>query len=110
MPSVSSFVTSAILAGLVAATPIEQKRGAGSFRINQIPSGTLVKNAAVSLEKTLQKYNKPIPNSVASAAAAAISGSVVATPEDSLDDAYTCPVTIGGTTFNLDFDTGSADL
>ena len=42
-------------------------------------------------------------------AAAVTSGSVTATPADS-DQFYLCPVTIGGQTLNLDFDTGSADL
>jgi aspergillopepsin I len=36
-------------------------------------------------------------------------GSVTATPA-AQDVEYTCPVSIGGQTLNLDFDTGSADL
>lgn len=37
-------------------------------------------------------------------------GSVSATPETSAESSYLSPVTIGGQKFNLDFDTGSADL
>jgi hypothetical protein len=33
-----------------------------------------------------------------------------ANPSDEYDSSYLSPVTIGSTTVNLDFDTGSADL
>jgi aspergillopepsin I len=38
-----------------------------------------------------------------------VTGTVAASP-DQYDAEYLCPVTIGSTTLNLDFDTGSADL
>jgi len=60
----------------------------------------------VVLQKVYQKYNKTVPTNVK---AAATDGSVTATPEQ-YDAEYLCPVTIGGQTLNLDFDTGSADL
>ena len=60
----------------------------------------------VALQKTYLKYNTAVPESVAAAAA---DGSVTATPEQ-YDAEYLCPVTIGGQTLNLDFDTGSSDL
>lgn len=61
---------------------------------------------AVQYSNAFKKYGKQVPQIVA---AAISNGSVVATPEAS-DVAYLCPVTIGGETLNLDFDTGSADL
>lgn len=62
---------------------------------------------AVLLEQTYQKYGAAVPAVIA--AASASSGSTAATPEE-FDAEYLCPVTIGGQTFQLDFDTGSADL
>ncbi|KAF2150091.1 aspartyl protease [Myriangium duriaei CBS 260.36] len=61
--------------------------------------------------KTYAKYGKldSAPAKLKAAAAAGQSGSVTATPEGN-DEAYLCPVTLGGQTLNLDFDTGSADL
>lgn len=44
------------------------------------------------------------------AAVADSSGSATATPSDSYDSEYLVPVSVGGQTLNLDFDTGSADL
>jgi aspergillopepsin I len=61
---------------------------------------------AVTLQKTYRKFNKATPVDVK---AAASSGTVTATPEQ-YDAEYLCPVSIGGQTLNLDFDTGSADL
>lgn len=60
----------------------------------------------VLLQNTFLKYNVAVPTDVQ---AAASNGSVTATPEQ-YDSEYLCPVTIGGQTLNLDFDTGSADL
>ena len=60
----------------------------------------------VALQKTYLKYNSAVPDAVKAAAA---DGSVTATPEQ-YDAEYLCPVTIGGQTLNLDFDTGSSDL
>jgi aspergillopepsin I len=62
----------------------------------------------VALAKTYLKYNVAVPDTVAAAAASG-SGTVTATPEQ-YDSEYLCPVTIGGQTLNLDFDTGSSDL
>jgi len=60
----------------------------------------------VLLQKAYNKFNVAVPEDVAAAAG---QGSVTATPEQ-YDAEYLCPVTIGGQTLNLDFDTGSADL
>lgn len=56
--------------------------------------------------KSLAKYGVAVPANVK---AAAESGSATATPEE-YDLEYLTPVDVGGTTLNLDFDTGSADL
>jgi hypothetical protein len=110
MPSVSSIAAFAGLASLAFASPIEKlEKRAGSFRVDQVATGTVVKNGAVALQKVLQKYNKAVPTNVAAAAAAAVSGTVAADPEQ-YDSEYLCPVNVGGTLMNLDFDTGSADL
>lgn len=64
--------------------------------------------------KTYQKYaaaGAVAPEDVKTAAATAASqqGSVAANPQ-AYDEAYLCPVSVGGQTLNLDFDTGSSDL
>ena len=111
MPSTSSIAFFTTLAGLAFASPISnaEKRRPGTYRIHQVQSGTVVKSIAVELEKAHQKYSKIVPSAVASAAAAVKSGSVTATSLD-LENSYISPVTIDGTTFLLDFDTGSSDL
>ena len=57
---------------------------------------------------TPRKFGKPLPADLAKATGN--DGSVTATPEDSFDSEYLCPVDIGEQTLNLDFDTGSTDL
>jgi hypothetical protein len=110
MPSITSIAAFAGLASLTFANPIEKlEKRSGAFRVDQVQTGTVIKNGPAALQKVLQKYAKNVPTNVAAAAAAAVSGSVAANPEQ--DDAeYLCPVNVGGTLMNLDFDTGSADL
>ncbi|KIW03892.1 hypothetical protein, variant 2 [Verruconis gallopava] len=79
---------------------------AGAFRVEQVQGSTVLKNGAAAIQKAYVKYNKQTPANVAKAAA---SGTVTANPEQ-YDSEYLCPVTVGSTTLNLDFDTGSADL
>ena len=57
---------------------------------------------------TPRKFGKPLPADLAKATGN--DGSVTATPEDSFDSEYLCPVDIDEQTLNLDFDTGSTDL
>lgn len=54
----------------------------------------------------LSKYGGQVPAHVK---AAAEQGTAVTTPINN-DEEYLTPVNVGGTTMNLDFDTGSADL
>ncbi|KAF2222666.1 aspartyl protease [Elsinoe ampelina] len=58
---------------------------------------------------TYKKYNKSAPSAVKAAAAAGQTGSVANVPLP-YDEAYLSPVSIGGQTMNLNFDTGSSDL
>jgi len=70
------------------------------------------KSGPLAMMKTYEKYavvGAQAPTEVVDAAAAAQSGEVTATPEQ-YDQSYLCPVTVGASTLNLDFDTGSADL
>lgn len=97
-------LTISALAPTSLAAPAPVKRGT-SFTVNQGPEKPY-QAGPVILQKAYSKYNKVAPEAVQKAAS---NGSVTATPEQ-YDAEYLCPVTIGGQTLNLDFDTGSADL
>ena len=109
-----TFITSAALvacASLSLAAPTELARRT-TFKVNQVAAGKVFKSGPIAMLKTYQKYSKAgavAPSEVVDAAAAAQSGSVTASPEQ-YDESYLCPVSVGGQTLNLDFDTGSADL
>ncbi|KAK8152975.1 aspartic peptidase domain-containing protein [Phyllosticta citrichinensis] len=114
MPSYSTAALAALV-GTALASPVArhelQKRNTFSFA--QVERGTYVKNGPAQVAKVHKKYGKTIPsavNAAVSAVSASSTGSVQATPEDNVDSLYLCPVTIGGTELQLDFDTGSADL
>jgi aspergillopepsin I len=95
------------LAGSALAKPIPapQAETKSRYTINQsVPKP--YQAGPVALANAFLKYNQEVPENIAAAAA---DGSVAATPEQ-YDAEYLCPVTIGGQTLNLDFDTGSADL
>jgi hypothetical protein len=111
MPLIASIAALAGLSSLAFASPIEklEKRAPASFRINQVETGTTRKVGALALQKAYQKYAKTVPKAIADAVVAAGTGDVTANPEQ-YDSEYLCPVSVGGTTLNLDFDTGSADL
>lgn len=94
--------------GLTLAAPLDTSASATSFRIHLVQVGSVPKSGPLALQKAYAKYNKPAPDNVRSAAATA-TGTVAANP-DQYDAEYLCPVTVGSTTLNLDFDTGSADL
>lgn len=70
------------------------------------------RDGPLALAKVYRKFSKPMPEILANSApirATSVEGDVSANPEQ-FDSEYLCPVTIGGQTLNLDFDTGSADL
>ncbi|KAB2577688.1 putative aspartic endopeptidase pep1 protein [Lasiodiplodia theobromae] len=112
MPSLRSVTALAALCSSTLASPVAleslQKRDFFSF--TQVLRGTYRKNGPIQMAKVYNKYKGTAPSDVQSAAAAAVTGTVVATPEDDYDSLYLCPVTVGGTELQLDFDTGSADL
>ena len=90
-------------------------RGKHAFEIKQVNAGQVRRTPGpIAMLKTYQKYasagaQAPAIVIKAAAAAAVQSGSVVANPE-SYDSSYLCPVSVGGQTLNVNFDTGSADL
>lgn len=103
MPSLLSSLSALAIVSLASATPI--RRAKQAFTVHE-GVAKLFTPGPVQLWKTYQKFGAAIPPDVL---AAATDGSVTATPEQ-YDAEYLCPVTIGGQTLNLDFDTGSADL
>ena len=90
------------------APPLRQHGPKVAFSVPQTIPKAFVKSGPAALASTYSKYNKKIPISVKSAAHNN-DGTVSANPEE-YDSEYLSPVTIGGQTVNLDFDTGSADL
>ena len=99
------------LVSLAQALPSEyapvEKRGL-AFKVDQTVAKSRILSGPAAMAKVYGKYNKPAPEDVKSAAANN-DGTVTASPEQ-YDSEYLCPVTIGGQTLNLDFDTGSSDL
>ena len=112
------------LASIVTAAPYPSisKRasnvtGAAKFSVPQGPPKLPGKKIAgpIALARVYGKYasigaSAPAKvDAAASKAAGTDDGTVAANPEQ-YDQAYLEPVTIGGQTLNLDFDTGSSDL
>lgn len=99
-------------ATLTIAAPAAELMGRSTFQLEQVSAGKVFKSGPVAMMKTYNKYanvGAVAPADVVSAAAAVQSGSVTANPEQ-YDESYLCPVSVGGQTLQLDFDTGSADL
>ena len=118
MPSFTYLAAALALTGAVSANPIQKR---DTFSVEQVHHSTFLKNGPAQVAKTLRKYGKAVPAHILAAAenragaaefttAAVGDGSAPATPGDDYDSSYLSPVTIGSTTVNLDFDTGSADL
>lgn len=119
MPSFASLTAVLALVSAISATPVELHRRT-TFSIKQVERKTFLKNGPLSVAKTLRKFGKPVPAHIQKAAdlgpsedtvaAAAANGTAPAVPGDQYDSLYLSPVTLGNTTVQLDFDTGSADL
>ncbi|TKX19359.1 aspartic protease-like protein [Elsinoe australis] len=121
----SSVVVLSGLAALAAAAPApdaaKAKKGSSygtakpvggslKFSVQQKSLGKkLITYPPKQVLNTYAKFNKKAPTAVKSAAAAGVSGSVANNPL-SYDEAYLSPVTVGGVSMNLNFDTGSSDL
>ncbi|KAK1964590.1 secreted aspartic proteinase precursor [Colletotrichum sublineola] len=114
----SAFAAGLALASTAAALPAgaQQERG---FSVEQVRNTRYVRSGPLALAKAYRKYKVPLPADLASvvaniSAAGVVqrsTGSVAANPDEE-DVEYLSPVQIGTPpkTFNLDFDTGSADL
>ena len=96
------------LVSLVYAVPLEVEKRGASFRLDQTVRKAFILSGPSAMAKTYAKFKKEVP-AVIAAAAASNDGTVAANPEE-YDSEYLCPVTVGGSTLNLDFDTGSSDL
>ena len=107
MPSITSLVAVVAFAGLAITAPTPPKH---KFTVPRkaVDYGFLPYGQHQTM-KTYQKFNAKAPSHV-SAAAAAVTGKVVANPSDAYDSSYLCSVTAGTSVVNLDFDTGSSDL
>lgn len=109
MPSCTTLVWVAAFLAFASAAPTPAKNIPTGFKVNQVEIKTPFKSGAQAVADAHSKYGVKIPTHIQEAAAIA-TGSVNAPPSDQYDSSYICPVTIGGQTFHLDFDTGSSDL
>ncbi|KAL8999436.1 MAG: hypothetical protein Q9169_001750 [Polycauliona sp. 2 TL-2023] len=92
----------------VATSPVNLQPRAGDFIVHQTVPKPFKKTGPAAILSTYDKYNASAPKAVIRALTAN-DGFVLANP--TLYDAeYLSPVTIGGQTLNLNFDTGSSDL
>lgn len=105
MHSLTSLTAVAALLAVGAAAPTAQGKG---FSVEQVVKnpGFILSGPAANA-RTFMKFNKKMPAHI-SLAAQSSPGTVPANPEQ-FDSEYLCPVTLGGYTLNLDFDTGSSD-
>lgn len=92
----------------VATSPVNLEPRAGSFIVHQMVPKPFKKSGPAEILSTYGKYNASAPENVVKAAYAN-DGTVSADPT-LYDTQYLSPVTIGGQTLNVDFDTGSSDL
>jgi aspergillopepsin I len=93
------------------AAPAIKARGQ-TFSVPAVHNENSTRNGTAALLKVYAKYGlKPTSadNILSSVLEKRQDGSAPATP-DPHNVEYLCPVSIGGQTLNLDFDTGSADL
>ena len=103
MPSLALALSALAFVSFALATPI--RRAQQTFTLYESVPKPFTRGPVLLL-KAYEKFGATPPADVL---AAATNGSVTARPEQH-DRDYLCPVTIGGQTLNLDFDTGSADL
>ena len=94
------------LISITSGSPVEKRKEA--FSVHQTVAKPFIKSGPAAVAAVYKKYGGTAPKDVL-AAAAANDGTVTTTPEQ-YDSEYLTPVSIGGQTLNLDFDTGSSDL
>lgn len=107
MRFVAQFSAASALVVLTSASPIEHPDIKEFFTVQQTEPKPL-KSGPSALLSTYMKFNQEAPAEVL-AAAAANDGTVTTNPAN-YDSQYLTPVSIGGQSLMLDFDTGSADL
>jgi aspergillopepsin I len=109
----NTFVSVAFVASATLSLAAPPGHAGQRFQVAQVAAGSVFKSGPIQMAKTYGKYHstgaKPPADVVRAAKVATQSGSVSASPQ-AFDQAYLCPVTVGGKTLNLDFDTGSSDL
>ncbi|KAI9821663.1 MAG: hypothetical protein M1827_002244 [Pycnora praestabilis] len=122
MHSLSSLLLITLLFTIVIAvpTPARQQRKGRSFKVNRVKRANYVPSGRVAMQKAYAKYGWTVPQDLTVSNAASgnssgggsgngESGEVSASPEQN-DAEFLSPVTIGGQTLMMDFDTGSSDL
>lgn len=99
-------VAASALFTFAAASPLVPR--AKDFIVHQSVAKPFKKSGPAAVLSTYAKYHATAPEDVVNAAAA--NDGTVTTNPTQYDSEYLTPVTIGGQTLNLDFDTGSSDL
>ena len=106
MRFIEKLTAASALISITSGSPVEKR--AGTFSVHQTVPKPFIKSGPAAVAAVYKKYGGTAPADVL-AAAAANDGTVTTTPEQ-YDSEYLTPVSIGGQTLNLDFDTGSSDL
>lgn len=110
MHYIGSLAAVAALTSLTSALPSKSVSWQQHFSIKQSATGRKIpRSGAIAYRNALAKYGIDVPDAVITAVAATQNGSVPANPTQ-YDSQYLSPVSVGGQTLMLDFDTGSADL
>lgn len=102
--------TAAAFSTLIAAVPfpLEPRQAKAAFIVEQNVAKPFILSGPAQMAQVYAKYGKPMPEMI-KLAAANNDGTVITSPTE-YDSQYLTPVSIGGQTLNLDFDTGSSDL
>lgn len=106
MRLIEQLTVASTLVSFASSSPVEKRKE--TFSVHQTIPKPFIKSGPAAVAAVYKKYGATAPPDVI-AAAAANDGTVTTTPEQ-YDSEYLTPVSVGGQTLNLDFDTGSSDL